>query len=90
MDRPLLVDQSERDARHILALRAVDGWLEGNSHRNIAVGIFWQSSHYRGGKTHDLRSRSIRLVKVGLRLMRRGYRELLRYKSKDKHTNPER
>ncbi|WP_368731219.1 hypothetical protein [Bradyrhizobium japonicum] len=48
----------------------MDGWLEGNSHRNIAVGIFWQSSHYRGGKTHDLRSRSIRLVKVGLRLMR--------------------
>ncbi|WP_461196047.1 DUF2285 domain-containing protein [Bradyrhizobium sp. UFLA06-06] len=77
--------------RHILALRAVDGWLEGNSYRNIAQGLFGKARiPDRGWKTHDLRSRTIRLVKMGLRLMRGGYRELLRYKSKDKHTTPER
>lgn len=48
--------------RHILAVRAVDGWLEGNSYRNIAEGRFGKARiPDRGGKTHNLRSRSIRL-----------------------------
>ncbi|WP_433994805.1 DUF2285 domain-containing protein, partial [Bradyrhizobium pachyrhizi] len=87
---PLAQSTGARD-RHILALRAVDGWLEGNSYRNIARGLFGKARlPDRGWKTHDLRSRTIRLVKTGLRLMRGGYRELLGYSSKDKHTPPER
>ncbi|WP_229184889.1 DUF2285 domain-containing protein [Bradyrhizobium oropedii] len=72
--------------RLILALRAADGWLEGNSYRKIAQGLF--GAHRipdRGWKTCDLRSRIIRLVKMGLRLIRGGYRALLRHKRKDKY-----
>ncbi|VIO70628.1 hypothetical protein CI1B_32820 [Bradyrhizobium ivorense] len=57
--------------RLILALRALDGWQEGNSYRQIAQGLF--GSHRiadRGWKTDDLRSRTIRLVKLGRRLLR--------------------
>ncbi|WP_246667817.1 DUF2285 domain-containing protein [Bradyrhizobium macuxiense] len=73
-------------ARHrlILALRAVDAWLEGNSYRKIAQGLFGESRiPDRAWKTHDLRSRTIRLVQMGLRLMRGGYRALLRRNGKD-------
>ncbi len=38
----------------------------------------------RAWKTHDLRNRTIRLVQSGLALMRGGYRELLRYRRKQK------
>ncbi|WP_420969540.1 DUF2285 domain-containing protein [Bradyrhizobium sp. B120] len=82
---PPLAQSIGTQHRHILALRAVDGWLEGNSYRNIAQGLF--GAHRipdRGWKTHDLRSRTIRLVQMGLRLMRGGYRDLLRRKGKDK------
>ncbi|WP_271552974.1 DUF2285 domain-containing protein [Bradyrhizobium sp. CCBAU 45394] len=73
------------DRDHVLALRAVDGWLEGNSYRNIAQGLFGKPRiPDRGWKTHDLRSRTIRLVQMGLRLMRGGYRDLLRHKGKDR------
>ncbi|SFI60311.1 Uncharacterized conserved protein [Bradyrhizobium sp. Gha] len=64
--------------RLILALRAVDGWQEGNSYRQIAQGLF--GSHRiaeRAWKTDDLRSRTIRLVKLGQRLMRLRWRALL-------------
>ncbi|MGX1350639.1 hypothetical protein AB7M49_004215 [Bradyrhizobium elkanii] len=67
--------------RLILAMRAADGWLEGNSYRQIAQGLF--GAHRvpdRGWKTDNLRSQIIRLVKMGLRLMRSGYRALLRHK----------
>ncbi|WP_347341501.1 DUF2285 domain-containing protein [Bradyrhizobium pachyrhizi] len=71
--------------RHIFALRALDGWLEGNSYRNIAEGLFGKTRiPDRGWKTHDLRSRTIRLVRMGLHMMRGGYRDLLRYKRKDR------
>ncbi|MFQ3453245.1 DUF2285 domain-containing protein [Bradyrhizobium sp. UFLA01-814] len=75
-------------ARHrlILAMRAVDGRLEGNSYRKIAQGLFGMHRiPDRGWKTHDLRSRTIRLVQLGLHLMRGGYRALLRRKGKDKN-----
>ncbi|MGY3488171.1 hypothetical protein ACVW1C_006054 [Bradyrhizobium sp. USDA 4011] len=79
---PLAQSSGTRD-RHILGLRAVDGWLEGNSYRTIAEGLFGKSRMPdRGWKTHDLRSRTIRLVQMGLRLVRGGYRDLLRHKSK--------
>lgn len=74
-----------RRHRLILALRAVDGWLEGNSYRKIAQYLFGVLRiPDRGWKTHDLRSRTIRLVQTGLRLMRGGYRALLGRKDKDK------
>jgi len=38
----------------------------------------------RAWKTHDLRNRTIRLVQSGVALMRGGYRELLRYRRKQK------
>lgn len=71
--------------RLILALRAVDGAMEGNSYREIAQGLF--GNHRipdRGWKTDHLRSQTIRLVRAGLRLMRGGYRALLRRNRKDR------
>ncbi|WP_246667816.1 DUF2285 domain-containing protein [Bradyrhizobium macuxiense] len=70
--------------RLILAMRAVDGRLEGNSYRKIAQGLFGMHRvPNRGWKTHDLRSRTIRLVRMGLRLMRGGYRALFHRKGRD-------
>jgi hypothetical protein len=75
----------KRRQRLILAMRALDGWLEGNSYREIAAGLF---GRHRipdlGWKTHDLRNRTIRLVKTGLSMMRGGYRALLRHPSRKK------
>ncbi|WP_253626030.1 DNA -binding domain-containing protein [Bradyrhizobium sp. USDA 4515] len=82
--RPPLTQSVTSRHRHVLALRGVDGWLEGNSYRKIAQGLFGvHRIPDRGWKTHDLRSRTIRLVQMGLRLMRGGYRDLLRRKVKD-------
>ncbi len=66
--------------RLILALRALDGRLEGGSYRAIADGLF-DIGHISGGdwKNHDLRDRTIRLVRLGLDMMRGGYRQLLIY-----------
>ncbi|WP_245509406.1 DUF2285 domain-containing protein [Bradyrhizobium zhanjiangense] len=70
--------------RLILALSALDGWLEGNSYRKIAEGLSGKARiPDRGWKTHDLRSRTICLVKKGLLLMLGSYRYLLRHKGKD-------
>ncbi|WP_194473382.1 DUF2285 domain-containing protein [Bradyrhizobium sp. CCBAU 51753] len=81
---PLALPMATRH-RLIVALRAVDGWLAGNSYRDIAQGLFGSLRiPDRGCKTHDLRSRTIRLVKMGLRLTRGGYRALLRHKRKDR------
>ncbi|MCK1325372.1 Flp pilus assembly complex ATPase component TadA [Bradyrhizobium sp. 156] len=80
---------SDRCHRLILALRAVDGSLEGNSYREIAQGLFGKHRiPDRGWKTDHLRSRTIRLVRAGLRLMRGGYRALLRRNRKDKGERP--
>ncbi|MGZ5871786.1 MAG: DUF2285 domain-containing protein [Bradyrhizobium sp.] len=69
----------QRRQRLALALRALDGRIEGNSYRAIAEGLFGAKRiPERGWKTHDLRNRTIRLVQSGFALMRGGYRELLR------------
>lgn len=76
----------QRRRRLTLELRALDGWLEGNSYRAIAGGLFGQQRvSGRGWKTHDLRSRTIRLVQKGLTLMRGGYRALLRPRGRTRH-----
>jgi hypothetical protein len=69
----------QQRARLGMALRALDGHLEGASYRTIAEVLFGPTRiPERGWKTHDLRGRTIRLVQLGLRMMRGGYRDLLR------------
>jgi hypothetical protein len=71
--------------RLILALRALDARQEGNSYRTIAQVLFGlKNISERAWKTHDLRSRTIRLVQSGFALMRGGYQDLLRHGRKDK------
>ncbi|WP_376698613.1 DUF2285 domain-containing protein [Bradyrhizobium aeschynomenes] len=65
--------------RMVLALRALDGRVEGENYRAIATVLFGSGRLTdRGWKTHDLRSRTIRLVQAGQGLVRGGYRNLLR------------
>ncbi|WP_316215134.1 DUF2285 domain-containing protein [Bradyrhizobium sp. SZCCHNR2035] len=69
----------QQRARLALALRALDGHLDGASYRTIAEVLFGPARiPCQTWKTHDLRSRTIRLVQLGLRMMRGGYRDLLR------------
>jgi len=71
--------KARRD-RLILALRALDGRLDDATYREIASAIFGDASvSDRGWKSHDLRDRTIRLVRFGLGMMRSGYRRLLLY-----------
>ena len=69
----------QRRRRLILALRALDGRLEGNSYRLIAETLFGRTHiPERGWKTHELRNRTIRLVQTGTLLMHGDYLVLLR------------
>jgi hypothetical protein len=71
----------QRRQRLRLTLRALDGRLAGESYRILAQGLFGRTRIPAGAgwKTHELRDRTIRLVRSGLALMRGGYLELLRY-----------
>ncbi len=76
---PLPTLSLQRRQRLSLAMRALDGWTEGNTYRAIAEGLFGKDRvPDRAWKTHDLRNRTIRLVQSGFALMRGGYRNLLR------------
>jgi hypothetical protein len=67
-------------ARLVLTLRALDARQQGNSYRTIAVVLFGlRQISERAWKTHDLRSRTIRLVQSGFALIRGGYLDLLRH-----------
>jgi hypothetical protein len=70
----------QRHHRLGLALRALDGRLAGESYRVIAAGLFGDARTPAGPgwKTHDLRDRTIRLVRAGVELMQGGYLDLLR------------
>jgi hypothetical protein len=70
----------QRRDRLVLALRALDAHLVGETYRVIAQVLFGRAGLPMGGswKTHDLRDRTIRLVRTGLDLMRGGYLDLLR------------
>jgi hypothetical protein len=71
----------QRRQRFILAMRALDGRIEGNSYRAIAENLFGKVRIPQlGWKAHDLRSRTIRLVQTGVSLMRGDYLGLLRRK----------
>lgn len=70
-----------RRVRLVLALRALDGHLNGASYRQITEGLFGPLP-LRGDadwNSHDQRDRTIRLVRLGRKLMRGGYRRLLLY-----------
>lgn len=71
----------QRRQRLILVLRALDGHLAGETYRVIAQVLFSEVRLPTGKawKTHDLRDRTIRLVRTGVDLMRGGYLDLLRY-----------
>lgn len=72
---------AQRRQRLALALRALDAHLDGATYRMIAEVLFGAKRiPERAWKTHDLRSRTIRLVQAGYALMRGGYRDLLRQK----------
>lgn len=70
----------QRRQRLILTLRALDGRLAGDNYREIARGLFGGARVPAGPswKTHDLRDRTIRLVRTGTKLMQGGYLDLLR------------
>lgn len=67
-----------RRKRLILALRALDGRLNGATHRQIAAALFGANAiPDRDWISHDLRDRTARLVRLGVTMMNGGYRRLL-------------
>jgi hypothetical protein len=69
-----------RRDRLLLALRALDGRLEEASYRDIAGTLFGDDVvPDQGWKSHDLRDRTVRLVRYGVSMMQGGYRQLLLY-----------
>lgn len=66
--------------RLVLALRALDGKHSKASYRQIADSLFGLGDAVGGAwKGHDLRDRTIRLVRLGTEMMNDGYRRLLLY-----------
>ena len=76
---PAALPKTRRD-RLILALRALDGRFADATYREISSVLFGEAGlSDREWKSHDLRDRTIRLVRFGLGMMRSGYRRLLLY-----------
>ena len=74
---PAALPKARRD-RLVLALRALDGRQDKASYREIAGALFGGGAMLdHGWKTHDLRDRTIRLVRYGVSMMKGGYRRLL-------------
>jgi hypothetical protein len=74
---PATVSRARRD-RLLLALRALDGRRDNASYREIAEALFGaRGLSNRAWQTHDLRDRTIRLVRYGFSLMESGYLQLL-------------
>jgi len=78
-EQPVKALTRQRRERLILGLRALDGAAEGHSHRTIARGLFGASRVPPGPawKSHQLRSRIIRLLTDSRKLRDRGHRQLL-------------
>lgn len=71
---------AQHRARLLLALRALDAHRQHASYRDIAKGLFHiDAMTARNWETHDVRDRTIRLVRLGIRLRDGGYRNLLLY-----------
>lgn len=70
----------ERRGRLILALRALDGRLERATYPEIAAVLFDTIPiSKRDWISHELRDQTSRLVRLGFKMMRGGYRQLLVY-----------
>jgi hypothetical protein len=67
-----------RIRRLVLALRALDGRLDGATYREIATSLFGADAvPKRDWISHELRDRTARLVRLGVAMMNGGYRRLL-------------
>jgi hypothetical protein len=76
---PLHALSAHRRRRLALALRALDARSDGRTYREIAEVLFGGTRVFeRQWRTHDLRNRTIRLVRRGAALVHGGYRALLR------------
>lgn len=75
---PRVLPQQTRD-RFILVLRALDGHLEGASYRQIAETLLGFAGTKADWEADSRKNQTRRLVADGLRYMRGGYRDLLRY-----------
>jgi hypothetical protein len=74
----------QRLRRFALTLRALDGRNTGASYRAIAEGLHGtQLVAAEAWKTSSIRDTTIRLVRSGIAMMRRGYRKLLKAASRD-------
>jgi Uncharacterized conserved protein (DUF2285) len=74
---PAALSKARRN-RLILALRALDGRLDGATHRMIAAALFGaEAIPERDWISHELRDRTARLVRLGIAMMNGGYRRLL-------------
>ncbi|GEP57631.1 hypothetical protein RSO01_47970 [Reyranella soli] len=74
---PAALSEARRN-RLILALRALDGRLDGATHREIAAALFGaEAVPERDWISHELRDRTARLVRLGVAMMNGGYRRLL-------------
>ena len=74
---PAALSDARRN-RLILALRALDGRLDGATHREIAAVLFGADAvAERDWISHELRDRTARLVRLGVAMMNGGYRRLL-------------
>ena len=70
----------ERRKRFILALRALDARLLGITYPDIAAGLFDTAPiSKRDWISHELRDQTGRIVRLGFKMMRGGYRQLLLY-----------
>jgi hypothetical protein len=74
---PAALSEARRN-RLVLALRALDGRLDGATHRAIATALFGANAvPERDWISHELRDRTARLVRLGVAMMSGGYRRLL-------------
>jgi hypothetical protein len=74
---PAALSEARRN-RLILALRALDGRLDDATHRQIADALFGAGAvPEREWISHELRDRTARLVRLGMAMMKGGYRRLL-------------
>lgn len=74
----------QRRRRLQLSLRALDGRRSKATYRELAQALFGGPRQTEPWKTHELRDRTIRLVRTGFDLMRGGYRALLRISARRK------
>jgi hypothetical protein len=69
---------------------SLDAKAEGATYKEIASGLNGAAAVAGPGwKTHDLRDRTIRLVRDALKLMRGGYRHLLLHPFRGHLTDPD-